>query len=110
MSGSALDNNGNPLTDAGGRSDTSDFEIRMVQAASAARERSGLSTILPGDASRSLGRWERRITSNVCPSRAVYLCIAQSINELRKGCRSILPLTFTKPRVPKNLTELGQTT
>jgi hypothetical protein len=32
------------------------------------------------------------------------------MNELRKGCPSILPLTFTRPRVSKNLTELGQTT
>src|SRR5579872_7426219 len=40
------------------------------------------------------------------------LCLPspRAINELRKGCPSILPLTFTKPRVPKNLTEFGQIT
>jgi hypothetical protein len=45
-------------------------------------------------------------------ARTGSLCVPspRAMNELRKGCRSILPLTFTKPRVPKNLTELGQTT
>ena len=40
------------------------------------------------------------------------LCVPspRAINELRKGCPSTLPLTFTNPRVPKNSTELGQTT
>src|SRR6266478_8808055 len=33
-----------------------------------------------------------------------------AINELLKGRPSIVPLTLTKPRVPKNLTEFGQTT
>src|SRR5882762_9158689 len=32
------------------------------------------------------------------------------MNELRKGWPSILPVTLTRPRVPKNLTDSGQTT
>jgi hypothetical protein len=65
VSGSALDNNGNPLTDASGRSYTCYFETRMVQADSPAEERLPSSTILSGDASRSLGRWEGPITSTM---------------------------------------------
>ena len=55
ISGSALDNNRKPAD----RCQWRDFGTRMVQAASPARERSPSSTILSGDASRRLGRWER---------------------------------------------------
>jgi hypothetical protein len=58
VSGSPLDSNGNPLTDAIGMSYTCDFETRTAQAESPAGERSPSSTILSGDASRSLGRWD----------------------------------------------------
>jgi hypothetical protein len=58
VSGSPLDSNGNPLTDASGMSYTCDFETRTAQAESPAGERSPSSTILSGDASRSLGRWD----------------------------------------------------
>ena len=58
VSRSALDSNGNPLTDASGRSYTCDFETRTAQAESPAEERSPSSTILSGDASRSLSRWD----------------------------------------------------
>jgi hypothetical protein len=45
-------------------------------------------------------------------ARTGNLCVPspRAMNELRNGWPSILPLTFTKPRVPKNLTESGQTT
>jgi hypothetical protein len=40
------------------------------------------------------------------------LCIPfpKAIKELWKGTPSTVPRTFTKPRVPKNSTEPGQTT
>ncbi len=43
-------------------------------------------------------------TGNMCLPSPI------AINELLNGWPSIVPLTFTSPRVPKNLTELGQTT
>jgi hypothetical protein len=45
-------------------------------------------------------------------ARTGSLCVPlpRAMNELRKGWPLILPLTFTNPRVPKNLTESGQTT
>src|SRR6202030_3115023 len=45
-------------------------------------------------------------------ARTGSLCVPlpRAMNELRKGWPLILPLTLTNPRVPKNLTESGQTT
>ncbi len=45
-------------------------------------------------------------------ARTGSLCVPlpRAMNELRKGWPLILPLTFTNPRVPKNLTESGHTT
>src|ERR1700676_2139447 len=44
------------------------------------------------------------LTGSLC------LPLPRAINELRNGWPSIFPLTLTRPRVPKNLTESGQTT
>jgi hypothetical protein len=40
------------------------------------------------------------------------MCVPSPVamNELRKGCPSTVPLTFTSPRVPKKSTERGHMT
>ncbi len=45
-------------------------------------------------------------------ARTGSLCVPlpRAMNEFRNGWSLILPLTFTNPRVPKNLTESGQMT
>ncbi len=87
----------------GGRS-TAATASSPIQAANSYFIRSSNRTVTLSPTSLPMIRLISAFIGSICVPSPI------AMNELRNGRPSILPLTLTSPRVPKNLTDSGQTT